>query len=170
MTTGIAPRRRPGMLQPMETPRTATPDDGALPFLTAAHRACDDLWAELEGALDDEDEDRIRALWPRFDAAMRDHLAMEEEVLFPALEAAMNMRGFGPVQVMKMEHGHMRALLDRMAQAALGSEWGAMRDEGDTLLMLIGQHNAKEEGVLYPLLHEQLADRWDELAGRLRRY
>jgi len=148
----------------------ATLNDGALPFLTDDHRACDALWAELEVALDAEDADAARRLWPRFDAALRRHLAMEEEVIFPALEDAMGMRGFGPVQMMKMEHGQMRALLDRMARAATGSEWQAMMDEGDTLLMLIGQHNAKEEGILYPMIQDQLADAWPALVERLTRY
>ncbi len=148
----------------------ATLNDGALPYLTHDHRACDALWGDLEAALDNEDAHEIGQLWPRFDAAMRRHLSMEEEVIFPALEDAMGMRGFGPVQVMKMEHQQMRAMLDRMAQAASASNWSAMMDEGDTLLMLIGQHNAKEEGILYPMIDQHLNDRWADLIDRLSGY
>ncbi|MCP4873315.1 MAG: hemerythrin domain-containing protein [Proteobacteria bacterium] len=148
----------------------ASASDGPLAFLTREHRDCDALWANLEEALDAEDEGTVGTLWPRFDAAMRRHLAMEEEVIFPALEAAMGMRGFGPVQVMKHEHMQMRALLDRMAQAALSGAWQEMMDEGDTLLMMVGQHNAKEEGVLYPMIQQRLASEWSALSEELSRY
>lgn len=149
---------------------TATLNDGALPFLTHVHRACDALWSELETALEDEDAEAIGRLWPRFDAAVRRHLAMEEEVIFPALEQAMGRHGFGPVQMMKIEHTQMRALLDRMARAALDTQWQEMMDEGDTLLMLVGQHNAKEEGILYPMLQQELASTWGGLVEQLDRY
>jgi hemerythrin-like domain-containing protein len=43
-------------------------------------------------------------------------------------------------------------------------------DIGDTLLMLIQQHNVKEEGMLYPMAENMLAQEWAELAVRLAQY
>ena len=43
-------------------------------------------------------------------------------------------------------------------------------DIGDTLLMLIQQHNIKEEGMLYPMAENVLAGHWTKLASLLEEY
>jgi DUF438 domain-containing protein len=143
-------------------PRQSTPST----FFTADHRRCDELWARLEAAADG-DEAAVPGAFAEFDAAMRLHLDLEEQVLFPAFEEATGMRG-GPTQVMRMEHAQMRALLDRMAQAAASGDAEAVVDRGDTLMMLIQQHNLKEEGMLYPMTERALGGpAWSPVAERL---
>lgn len=135
-------------------------------FFTEDHRECDALWAELEAA----PEERGLELWRGFDAALRRHFAMEEEVLFPALEDATGMHGPGPTMVMRNEHAQMRALLDQMEAAAASGDLQTVLDHGDTLLMLIQQHNVKEEGMLYPLADQALEPQWEQLEARLAQY
>lgn len=139
---------------------------GPSALFTEDHRHCDAVWAELEQA---PDERRLE-LWRSFDASLRRHFAMEEEVLFPAIEDATGMHGPGPTMVMRMEHGQMRALLDQMEAAAASGDLDAVIDHGDTLLMLIQQHNVKEEGMLYPIADRALGSQWDQLEERLSRY
>jgi hemerythrin-like domain-containing protein len=139
------------------------------PWFTADHRACDTTWAEVESAIDSGDIPAAAAAWTRFDASMRRHLAMEEEVLFPALEAA-GMPRMGPIHVMLMEHQQMKSVLDTMGSCAEAADWEGVADHGDTLLMLIQQHNVKEEAVLYPMANQMLSHRWAELAEQLSRY
>jgi hemerythrin-like domain-containing protein len=129
-------------------------------FFTSDHRHCDELWAALEA-------DPSAESWRAFDAAMRRHFAMEEEVLFPAIEASTGMHGGGPTQVMRNEHAQMRAVLDQMARSAEGGNLDEALDHGDTLMMLIQQHNVKEEGVLYPLADQATGHEWQELSGKL---
>ncbi len=143
-------------------------DQGANAFFTDDHRMCDEAWATLEAALSDGDGKRAVALWADFDAKMKRHLAMEEEVLFPALEDATGMHNVGPVAVMRHEHGQMRGLLSEMGRLNGLGEFESVLNQGDTLLMLISQHNAKEEGILYPMADEALGDQWEALAGRLK--
>jgi hemerythrin-like domain-containing protein len=95
---------------------------------------------------------------------------MEEEVLFPAFDARSGMAGGGPVAVMKMEHQQMRGLLDQIGAAMEAGDAGEAMDVGDTLLMLIQQHNVKEEGMLYPMAENILAAEWAGLAARLEEY
>ncbi len=142
------------------------PADGAVAFFSEDHRACDEAWAALEGAASSGDAAKARALWVDFDARLRRHLAMEEQVLFPAIEDATGMRGVGPVAVMLHEHQQMKALLAEMGRRAQAGDFEGVLDQGDTLLMLIQQHNAKEENVLYPMADNVLASRWAELAPR----
>ena len=143
---------------------------GPLPFFTTDHRACDALWAELESAASAGDRKRTDELFAEFDKAMRRHFEMEEQVLFPALEEAMNMPNMGPVQVMRGEHEQMRAVLDQMREELAGGDPEAMLDHGDTLLMLIQQHNVKEENILYPMAEQSLSARWEELRQQLAKY
>ena len=137
-------------------------------YFTNDHRACDALWAEVEAAAESGDASATQERWEAFDAAMRRHFQMEEEILFPAVEAAMQMFGMGPTEVMRMEHRQMRGLLDQMAQEVAAGSLAGLIDQGDTLLMLIQQHNLKEEGMLYPMCDRSLASAWPQLLERSR--
>jgi len=137
---------------------------GLAEFFTADHRACDALWADIEAA---EAAD-VPALFAGFERALRRHLSWEEEVLFPEFEAAMGMGpNHGPTAIMRGEHDQMRALLDAMFQRVSAGDVGGLLDQGDTLLMLIQQHNVKEEQILYPMAGDVLAARWGDIAARL---
>jgi iron-sulfur cluster repair protein YtfE (RIC family) len=138
-------------------------------FFSHDHRVCDDIWGEIE-AMGDGDPARALARWKAFEAAMLRHFAMEEEVLFPAFEDATGMHGGGPTAVMRMEHVQMKKVLEQMAQAAARSDVQGLLDQGDTLLMLIQQHNVKEEGMLYPMADRALAARLADLMSRLAAY
>ncbi len=141
------------------------PKAGAVQFFSTDHRICDELWAAVEAAVDAGDEARVAKAFAAFDAAMRRHMDMEEHVLFPAFEEATGMT-MGPTRVMRAEHQQMRGLLDQMAQA-VGHDDGALVDQGDTLMMLIQQHNMKEEGMLYPMCDGHLTRDWPAIATRL---
>lgn len=141
---------------------------GPAALFTHDHRRCDELWAELEAAADDAAGARVR--FAAFEHAMRQHFAMEEEVLFPALEDATGMHGGGPTHIMRMEHAQMKGMLDQMASDMQSGQLDAVLDQGDTLLMLIQQHNVKEEGVLYPIADDVLTSAWPELVERLKKY
>jgi len=143
---------------------------GLTAFFEQDHRDCDARWADVEELLDAGDIDAARPAWQKFETGMLRHLAMEEEVLFPAFEAVSDTGGGGPTAVMRTEHQQMRGLLEQIAVAmASGDEEQAM-DIGDTLLMLVQQHSKKEEGTLYPMAENLLADDWAKLAALLEEY
>ncbi len=136
-------------------------------FFTRGHRAIDSAWVEVESAADSVERDALRAAWRAFEALLREHLDMEEQVLFPAFEAATGIAA-GPTQVMREEHAQIRGLLDQMAAALEAGDVQELVDQGDTLLMLTQQHNSKEEAMLYPLAERALASEWLELEKKLR--
>lgn len=138
-------------------------------FFSKDHRDCDALWGEVEAAVDAGDEGAARDAWTRFSDAMHRHLRMEEEVLFPAFEQATGMHQGGPTFVMRHEHEQMRGLLSQMAALLEAGDLEGLVDQGDTLLMLIQQHNAKEEGMLYPMADRALGDQWPSLRERLEK-
>jgi iron-sulfur cluster repair protein YtfE (RIC family) len=124
-------------------------------FLGGDHRACDDLFASAEAAVAQKNWDSARSLFERFQAAMAHHLAMEEEILFPAFEARTG-NSMGPTQVMRMEHEQMRSLLQDMASAVAASNQSRYLGLSETLNMLMQQHNLKEENMLYPMSDQVL--------------
>ncbi len=145
-------------------------ESGLAAFFEQDHRDCDARWVDVEELLDTLDVDAARVAWQKFDAGMRRHIAMEEEVLFPALESATRMDGGGPTAMMRMEHQQMRGLLDQIESAMESGDAEQAMDIGDTLLMLVQQHNIKEEGMLYPMAENVLAGSWAKLAALLDEY
>ena len=131
-------------------------------YFTGDHRSCDEAWAEVERLVDDGQDAAARVTWARFRDQMERHFTMEETVLFPAFEQATGMSG-GPTAMMRMEHEQMRGLLAQMDTAATGGDLESVVDLGDTLLMIIQQHNMKEEGMLYPMCDAHVGGSWDSL-------
>ena len=80
------------------------------------------------------------------------------------------MGGGGPTAMMRMEHQQMRGLLDQIGIAMNSDDTEEALDLGDTLLMVIQQHNVKEEGMLYPMAENMLAGEWAALAEQLEKY
>jgi len=143
---------------------------GLAGFFAQDHRDCDARWVDVEELLDTAGTEAAHSAWQKFDAGMRRHLQMEEEVLFPAFDSRSGMGGGGPTAMMRMEHQQMRGLLDQIGEAMAAGDAQEAMDIGDTLLMLIQQHNVKEEGMLYPMAENMLAGEWAGLAAKLEKY
>ncbi|HEX9042759.1 MAG TPA: hemerythrin domain-containing protein [Trebonia sp.] len=93
--------------------------------------------------------------------ALRRHIFLEEEFLFPLLgEAEPALRA--PVFVMLREHAQIWAVLDEMERAPGGN--AAL---GRQLASFLLHHNMKEERVLYPEADAVLSP---AAAGRLRTF
>lgn len=136
-------------------------------LMTDDHRHCDDLFAAAEKAATGKQWDAASAAFARFRAAVEAHLAAEEQTLFPAFEVATGMT-MGPTRVMRMEHEQIRELMGDAARA-LGDRLGdAYAGYAETLLIMMQQHNMKEENILYPMCDEQLAGEAAALGGRLQ--
>jgi hemerythrin-like domain-containing protein len=134
--------------------------------LTKDHRDCDRLLSAVSLRGRNTDWQQVAAETAAFVAAMERHFRFEEEVLFPPLEAVSPLSA-GPTEMMRQQHAQIRALL-----ADLGAAAGARAAEDfagidETLHLLIQQHNAKEEGILYPLADRALAAAGAALAARL---
>ena len=141
---------------------------GLAAWFTDGHRACDDLWSEVERLAESGQQAELERAVARFCAATRGHLDVEEQLLFPRVEAATGMHGHGPTEIMRSEHRQMRGLLDQVEVAARAGNSDEVLNLGDTLLMFTQQHNSKEEQVLYPLSARVLSQQWPEMRSSLR--
>ena len=131
-------------------------------FMEHDHRHCDDLFADVEQAVVAQGWDRATAGFTRSQNAMQQHFAAEEEILFPAFELKSGMVG-GPTQVMRDEHVQMNALMAQAKEALSAKDADDYGGNAETLLIMMQQHNMKEENVLYPMCDDQLRDQVDSL-------
>jgi len=91
---------------------------------------------------------------------------MEEEVLFPAFETASGST-MGPTSIMRHEHEQMRNLFAEMDQAIDTQSADDYLGASETLLVLMQQHNAKEEQILYPMTDRVLEAQQSELMTKM---
>ncbi len=138
-------------------------------FFAGDHREADASWAAVEQAVETGDREAAAGAFETYKKRMLRHFAMEEEVLFPAFEEETGMRS-GPTEVMRREHEQMKGLLAQMEDLCAKGDLEELLNLGDTQLMLVQQHNQKEETILYPMAEGSLAGAWSELLGRLESY
>ena len=92
----------------------------------------------------------------------RCHHGKEEEFLFPALEAAGVRRDGGPIGVMLSEHVQGRVLVAELKKALRDRNSGqrsasaAVQKAVDDYTVLLTQHIAKENTVLFPMSASKL--------------
>ncbi len=135
-------------------------------YLSDDHRQCDELFAQAEDAVSAKDWPAAEAAFQRFHEGMKHHFAMEEEVMFPAFEDRTGMT-IGPTFVMRSEHQQMRQLFQAMADALRARDAEDYLGQSETLLMMMQQHNLKEEQVLYPMADDALAGEGEDIVRRM---
>ncbi|NLD54067.1 MAG: hemerythrin domain-containing protein [Burkholderiaceae bacterium] len=135
-------------------------------YMSADHRRCDAHFVAAEEAVLAGDWEAAGAAFRRYGDALDAHLAMEEEVLFPAFEEETGMTG-GPTAMMRAEHRELRSLVRRVQDALTHREVEAWLGSSEMLRILAQQHDLKEEGVLYPMMDRALAGRQDELLPQI---
>lgn len=127
-------------------------------YLGADHERCDALFADLETELERSDWARAGGALDRFRNALFRHFAMEETILFLAFEEATGS-STGPTAVMRMEHAHIRGIVDRIADSLARRDVEDLFGHADTLRIMMLQHNLKEESILYLMTDRVLAGR-----------
>lgn len=90
-------------------------------------------------------------------ALLRQHLYIEEALLFPPLaESGLTM----PVFVMKREHGQMWPLLETLSVSGTAAD--ALQKDARQLFQLLQMHNPKEESIVYTALDRLEAQRGND--------
>ena len=135
-------------------------------YMTQDHKDCDEIFAQMEDAVANKSQEAM-AKFEEFGDSLTNHFKMEEMVLFPSFEQATGMTQ-GPTQVMVMEHEKMRELLSQMREALESSDKDKFFGLSETLMILMQQHNMKEEQMLYTMIEQHLGEDSDHLISRMR--
>lgn len=109
-----------------------------------------------------------RGAWADFAFGLRRHIRFEEEILFPTFEEKVGVSpAAGPTAVMRGEHREIEGLIDAIGRALAGE--GSPLPLRSELQRILGQHNVKEERVLYPGADQFLSvEERDALVSRIQ--
>jgi hemerythrin-like domain-containing protein len=115
--------------------------------LIGEHREIDAGIEEFLSALENGDVE-ADPLTRAFDA-LRRHVYLEEELLFPPIRRAGLLM---PLMVMAKEHGELWQAMDAIEEHLREGDPGdaSLRSACQRLLAGLDQHNSKEEPIIYP--------------------
>ena len=128
---------------------------GITSYMTADHKHCDDIFVKFENNIASENWPELASIWQNFTKTLNHHLTMEESTLFPEFESATGMTQ-GPSAVMRAEHKQIRALVYEIQEAINSQDSAQCQGVADTLMIMIQQHNMKEEQMLYPMCDQHI--------------
>lgn len=121
----------------------------------ALEREHQEIDAGIEGfsAAELGDQQRVESLQRAIDA-LRRHIYLEEEFLFPPMEADLAI----PTMVMLREHGEIWKRLDAIeAKLDPDAPDDSLGQACRELLITLASHNAKEEPIFYGVADEALS-------------
>lgn len=124
-------------------------------FMAGDHRFCDGFYAQAQSAAERGHWEQAQQAYAKFVELVQQHFCAEEHVLFPAFEEATGMTQ-GPTQVMRHEHQQMRTLMQAALDGLKARDADEFGGHAETQFMVMQQHNAKEENVLYPMCDQRL--------------
>ena len=134
-------------------------------YLTADHRRVDEIFASMEEKANTS-LDEAKEICKEFIAQTERHFQMEERVMFLEFETKTGMTQ-GPTQMMRQEHIQMRALMKDMLEALENGDKDKFFGNSETLMILMQQHNMKEEQMLYTMAQQHLSAESDRIVDMM---
>ncbi len=119
-------------------------------YMRNEHRDCDGLFSTAEKSVIDGNFEEAEKQFLLFADDTLKHFKKEEEVLFPTFEEITGNRE-GPTMVMRHEHEQVRGLIGKMAGAIENRDSDAYLSMAESMMILLQQHNMKEEQMLYAM-------------------
>jgi hemerythrin-like domain-containing protein len=119
-------------------------------YMRDEHRACDELFVDAEKSVIEGNFKEGKEQFLLFADETLKHFKKEEDELFPTFE---NITGSseGPTRVMRFEHEQVRGLMGKMAEAIEKGNKDAYLSLAESMMILLQQHNMKEEQMLYAM-------------------
>lgn len=124
-------------------------------YLKIEHRECDTHFAKSEEAVANSNWEEAIKVFETFTHETLQHFKKEEHELFPAFEAQTGQTQ-GPTMVMRYEHEQVRGLIGKMVQALSNKDKDAFFSLAESMMILLQQHNMKEEQMLYAMCDRML--------------
>jgi regulator of cell morphogenesis and NO signaling len=125
-------------------------------YFEADHDRLDDLFKNFQKTKR-SDFPKAKGFFKDFKFGLQRHIVWEEEILFPLFEEKTGMKSGGPTFVMREEHRQIAAALEAIHEKVKNADPNSDLDENN-LLTLLGQHNLKEENILYPAIDRVASD------------
>ena len=125
---------------------------GVLSFYEHDHDELDGFLKQFQ-SLKRGDFAQAKPFFRSFKFGLQRHILWEEEILFPIFESKTGMKDSGPTAVMRHEHVLIKEALEALHLKVRESNPDSDAEER-ALIDLLGNHNYKEENILYPAIDE----------------
>lgn len=119
-------------------------------YMKSEHRECDEIFVASEKSVIDGNFEQAEKQFVLFADDTLKHFKKEEESLFPTFEK-ISGSAEGPTKVMRYEHEQVRGLIGNMAEAIEKKDSDAFLSMAESMMILLQQHNMKEEQMLYAM-------------------
>jgi len=127
-------------------------------FLQTDHRRLDAIFERFQQAIKQNRWETASKDFRELSTGLKRHIKIEEEILFPVFEEKTGMFNGGPTAVMRMEHTEIKDLLDKVLASTDAREASKAVDGYNALILILADHNMKEEHILYPESDSFLTD------------
>ncbi len=132
-------------------------------YMRKEHRACDEIFADAEKSVIDGDFEKAEEQFLLFANETLKHFKKEDDELFPLFESITGNTE-GPTRVMRFEHEQVRGVIGKMAKSLEDKDRDAYLSLAESLMILLQQHNMKEEQMLYAMCDRVIPqDKKDEI-------
>ena len=138
-------------------------------WLVHEHSLYEDLLTECHDAVENEDWEGVNLIFSQLVMHLKRHIALEEEVLYPAYESAPHAPQ-GPTTALREEHSTIIRLLQDMAPVIRTRDSGHLLECLAHLESQMIKHHEKEEDIFLPMASQLLNSRRDELSSRLKQF
>ena len=118
--------------------------------LLGHHTRCEALRAAAAASLEAGDWSAFATRLEALCAGLYAHFSFEEDELFPEFERVSGQRE--ATAPLRTEHRDIRAILDALGAASAMYDPEGCRAEFATVSLLLRQHQANEEQIIYPAL------------------
>lgn len=136
-------------------------------YMVQDHHDCDEAFATMERMASEEGLSAAKSVFDSFVAETERHFQLEERVLFPLFEQKTGMTQ-GPTQVMRHEHQQLRSLMQQMSEAQASDNKDKFFGLSETFMIMIQQHNMKEEQMLYTMIQQHMASENDQVLEMMK--
>jgi len=135
-------------------------------WLVHEHSLYEDLLSECKDAAEIEDWENVQLIFDQLVTHLKRHIALEEEVLYPAYESASHAPQ-GPTTALREEHGALIRLIRDLAQIINTRDSEHLLESLAYLENRMIKHHEKEEDIFLPMASHILNASRDELLRRL---
>jgi len=138
-------------------------------WLVHEHSLYEDLLSECHDAVENEDWESVNLIFNQLVMHLKRHIALEEEVLYPAYESAPHAPQ-GPTTALREEHSTIIRMIQDMAPVIKSRNSEHLLECLAHLENQMIKHHEKEEDIFLPMASHILNASHDELLRKLSEF
>jgi len=138
-------------------------------WLVHEHSLYEDLLSECHDAVENEDWESVNLIFNQLVMHLKRHIALEEEVLYPAYESAPHAPQ-GPTTALRQEHSTIIRMIQDMVPVMKSRNSEHLLECLAHLENRMIKHHEKEEDIFLPMASHILNASHDELLRKLSEF